>query len=245
MFGYIQDSPDPRDWDAKELDLAPGSTDFRLREWRVYDQKNTNSCVGQALAGALELVEMEQGTTVAKPSVWMLYEQARRIAQPKGQLVDAGAQIRDAVKALKRLGCCDEKQWPETKSIGVRPNILARFRGHGRKDGDYRRIRATGKERARVVGAAVRAGYPVIFGVPVSREFQRLRGATIAGPVKDEDIVGYHAMLVTGTRAVDSEFRWRNTWGSGWGENGYCWASDEYLAQAEDAWIVHDWRRIR
>ena len=252
-FGYVKDDRDDRDWDFDRLGLGEPDTSDRVQlyEWDPYNQGATNSCVGQAAAGSLYLAEHTNRGKSKKPCPWVLYEQARRISRPKGKLEDRGTRIRDCFKALKALGCCDDSLWPAKKDINSRPNILMRFRGHGRKGGDYYKIKdASGSARVRAILAALNAGHPVVFGTAVSNEFRRARGVSPLTPVPKDGIVGYHALVISGYRRdADGQlyFRVRNSWGTSWGQRGYAWLSDGYInwSESSDFWVVTNWRNVR
>ncbi len=68
----------------------------------VYDQGQLGSCTGNGIAGAIEFDQKKQGTAEYTPSRLFIYYNERVIEGTVNQ--DAGAQIRDGIKAVVKLG---------------------------------------------------------------------------------------------------------------------------------------------
>jgi len=227
----------------------PEAADLTANHWYpyVYDQRSTNSCVGQSLAG---LVHISERSGYGQPSALFPYYNARRYST--SLVLDRGTYIRDAVKMTARLGCPDERFWTfSTLAIKVnrRPSFQAYMQAHARRGGEYFAILSQGNARVRAIKAALAAGYPVIFGTRVTRAFALGQGADDIYDVPripDEDIVGGHAMVAVGYEpsSVDSTlFKVRNSWGQGWGDNGHCYFTEQYMrwAHTRSLWVFRGW----
>jgi C1A family cysteine protease len=70
----------------------------------VYDQGQLGSCTGNGIAGAIEFDQRKQGTREFTPSRLFIYYNERVIEGTVTQ--DAGAQIRDGIKAVARDHQC-------------------------------------------------------------------------------------------------------------------------------------------
>jgi len=58
-------------------------------------------------------------------------------------------------------------------------------------------------------------------------------------PGKDEVPLGGHAVLVVGYDMNEKRFIVRNSWGSGWGKNGYFTLPFEYVDKmGNDFWTI-------
>ena len=80
-------------------------------------------------------------------------------------------------------------------------------------------------------------GYPVVFGLNVSKDFFNLKGKTVVKKMTGKSIGG-HAMLITGYGP--DGFEVRNSWGKGWGDNGYTIISEELIKNdAFDIWTLN------
>src|SRR6185312_713773 len=118
-FGWMPDLPDGRDlmYKAAPAVIAPPSVDLRPLCPPVYNQGQLGSCTGNAIAGAIQFDRMKQqcaGAAAAVPSRLFIYYNERVMENTVDQ--DPGAQIRDGIKSVNKLGVCFEgpaaDQWP-------------------------------------------------------------------------------------------------------------------------------------
>lgn len=82
------------------------------------------------------------------------------------------------------------------------------------------------------IAAKISAGTPVVLGVRMSYEFYQPIDGVVADSLNCPVGIG-HAILAVGLGTHASNgmeyFLVRNSWGSGWGNNGYAWLSTQYL----------------
>jgi hypothetical protein len=71
------------------------------------------------------------------------------------------------------------------------------------------------------------AGYPLWFAANVDDGFQDLGTATWSTPVGKNG--GGHAMTLVGWDDTKKAFKIANSWGKGWGDNGYGWVDYDYF----------------
>ena len=87
-------------------------------------------------------------------------------------------------------------------------------------------------------------GYPFVFGFSVYSSFSSHDVATsgIAPmPAPDEQLLGGHAVLAVGYNDETQRFLVRNSWGTGWGQQGYFELPYAYLTTrglASDFWTI-------
>lgn len=72
-------------------------------------------------------------------------------------------------------------------------------------------------------------GTPVVIGATVNREFQQLRGNGVLNNLNYSGNESGHAMVIAGYDDSKSAFRIVNSWGFGWGDNGYLWVGYNFL----------------
>ncbi len=72
-------------------------------------------------------------------------------------------------------------------------------------------------------------GIPVVIGAMVNEEFKQLRGSGILKNLNYFGNEGGHAMVIAGYDDSRSAFRIVNSWGVGWGDNGYLWIDYNFL----------------
>ena len=86
----------------------------------VYNQLQLGSCVANAVAAGLRFAWKNSHAHIASPykdfdpsRLWIYYY--ARLLGPQGIAAehrDTGAQIRNALKVLKKKGVCEEQAWP-------------------------------------------------------------------------------------------------------------------------------------
>lgn len=217
---------------------------------KVVDQGATSSCVGNAVAGALWIMEKKSGKAYGYPSRMFLYWNSRN-QHSILPLSDSGTYVRTCCKALKKIGVPDEAVWAfKKRKVNTQPVFRIWGKADPRKDGEYLSIRANGKNRVDLICKAISDGYPVVFGTSVAKSFMSAEGPElISVPDSDDKIVGGHAMLVVGYKTVGSAVRFRvlNSWGQYWRDSGLCWFTEDYIrwSKSNDFTIIRGWKRLQ
>lgn len=218
-------------------------------------QMRTSSCVGHAIVGAVEtriafLVERNLPAPKLDGHLAPLgaYDVARcvdRHPDPTTNslppLVDEGSEPNQAFRGIAEWGICP---------FGVRPTVEAMVN----RDPDLLEIETGAKQLVRGpfaipndsrkgdhVAAAIVAGYPVCVATEVDSPFENYSGGTVLGPIDPGDDLGGHYIYIVGYRtnsAGKREYQIANSWDVSWGENGFAWMSEEWLAQTIDCYIV-------
>ena len=87
--------------------------------------------------------------------------------------------------------------------------------------------------------AALANGWPIIFSTGIQNYYPD-KTTHIFRP--NGHSAGYHSMAVWGWDYVNGEeyFRVSNSWGTGWGDHGWCWMSAEDILRENDAWAIAD-----
>ena len=245
-YGHIPDQPDPRDH-VRAIPKAaalPRTCDLRNLCPPVYDQGQLGSCSANAIAAAIEIDLRAAGRPNWMPSRLFIYYNERAKEHTVGK--DAGAQIRDGVKGLAKLGVCPEVLWPyHVDKFTDKPAPDCYRAAKENLALSYARI-------AHVVPEAIEqvlfSGKPVLFGFTVYDSFE---GPEIAQtgilnlPGKFEGNLGGHAVLCVGYDRPGQRFLIRNSWGTGWGLGGYFWMPYEFLCDpklARDFWVLESLR---
>jgi hypothetical protein len=74
----------------------------------VYDQGKLGSYTANAIAAAIEFDQIKQGKSKQRPRACSSITTSARSAH---HTADSGAQIRDGVKSVNKLGACPETLW--------------------------------------------------------------------------------------------------------------------------------------
>jgi C1A family cysteine protease len=87
-------------------------------------------------------------------------------------------------------------------------------------------------------------GFPFVFGFTVYDSFESqdvAKTGVVPMPSPDESVLGGHAVVAVGYDDADERFRVRNSWGTGWGQEGYFtmpYASLTNRGLAADFWTL-------
>ena len=182
-YGWTPDLPDARDhlFSAPQISLAalPPSADLRSTCPPVYNQEQIGSCTANAIGAAFEFETTKQGLPDFMPSRLFIYYNERAMEGSIG--TDSGAQIRDGVKSVAKLGVCPETEWPydgtPANSDGTFPaGDPAAEKPTDTCYKDALNHRATTYSRVLrdldQMKACLAAGYPFIFGFTVYTKFE-------------------------------------------------------------------------
>ena len=249
-LGMIPNKQDSRDWIYRENSdaLDSAGTGVSLEKYAaVVDQGSTSSCVGQAIANAIWIVEQQSGYSYDYPSRSWLYWNSRYRHQGLN-VTDEGTFIRECCKALCKVGVPDENLWPFKKSkINKQPEFGIIMNADPRKGGEYRAISG---DRILGIKSALAEGKPVVFGTSLSESFMSSNGDhVIEKPSSSESSVGRHAMTIIGFQEYGSSTRFRvlNSWGKNWRDGGKCWFTEDYImwSRTRDLTVISGWNRIK
>jgi C1A family cysteine protease len=243
-FGWVRDDLDQRDlqYAMPEQLALPSSVDLRSAMPEIYDQGNCNSCVGNALAASLQYERMQHNKTPNyRPSRLFLYYNARLL--DGDQNYDGGCQIRLALKGINKYGYCAGELWRYLISkVKVRPSTAAYRDGETHKVYKYESVR----QDKYYLQQLLASGQPIIFGFGVYQSYQSRtvsKTGIVPLPERSERRLGGHAVLLVGYDNNRQLYKFRNSYGTGWGDagNGYLpYAYVENPQLAGDFWIVRE-----
>ena len=253
-MNYKRDPGDSRDYSFKTLLMETPMTvttavDHSKGMSPIKDQGQLGSCVGFAVTAMKEWQEKkEHEAEMAKgkrgrPKVYnyseaWVYWNAKKI-DPWGVL-DEGTSIRYAMKVLHRIGVPTEKGWPykdinDLEAIGE-PKKWADLVARWALIDSYWRV-----DNLSELKSALNVG-PVPIGVPCFVEiFYTGSDGIVSYPNDPDTIYGGHAVCAVGYDDKTRMVKFRNSWGKGWGENGYGYLPYEYIIDfLWDAWASED-----
>ena len=242
-FGWSPDLPDVRDHlfsvPGPTLASLPASVDLRPGCPPVYDQGQLGSCTANAIAAAIEFDLKKEGLADLMPSRLFIYYNERAIEGSIGS--DSGAQLRDGIKTVNKQGVCSEDEWPyDVATFTSAPPATAYTDALATRATSYQRV---SRDLAQYKGCLA-AGYPFAFGFTVYDGFESQQVAAsgeVGLPAAGEKVVGGHAVLAVGYDDATQRFLVRNSWGTGWGEQGYFTMPYAYLTQrglSSDFWTI-------
>lgn len=243
-YGWAPDLPDQRDYlySAPQPILAklPPKKDLRSGCPPVYDQGQLGSCTANAISGAIQFDQKKQKVKVFMPSRLFIYYNERVMEGSVNS--DAGAQIRDGVKSVAKLGACPESEWPyDINKFADKPGTKCFKDATKCQAVGYQRLDSTNLNQLK---GCIASGYPFVFGFTVYDAFESqdvAKTGVLDMPGPKEKVVGGHAVLAVGYDDSSQRFTVRNSWGKDWGMKGYFTIPFSYLTTtdlADDFWTI-------
>jgi C1A family cysteine protease len=255
-LGWVRDLPDPRDYmfsaPVEVLKALPDSVDLKP-QFSIYNQGRIGSCTANALAGAIQFDRLKNKQSPDfVPSRLFIYFNERQI---EGHVAnDAGAQLRDGIKTLNKLGVCPEKDWPYDDTPALNeggpfpPNSKPAEKPDQASYQDARKYVITNYQRLTPTLSQLQgclgAGFPFVFGFTVFASWysKNPRPATISLPTSNDQAIGGHAVMCVGYDNKTRLFKIRNSWGASAGKSGYFFMPYVYLTSgnlAADFWVIN------
>ena len=209
-----------------------------MREWDslVEDQGTLGSCEGNAITNAYELqVKRLYPEKFVELSRLFVYYNSRLL--DNSVMEDAGAYLRDGMKAIQKFGICSEKLWPyDIKKFTVKPTEECYKDAESRTITSYQSLDTLDE-----VLHAINDNKPVVIGVTVYDSFNLVskENPVIRNPIENEkDSGGGHAMTIVGYDIPKKQFLIKNSFGTDWGDNGYGWLPFDYAeAEGFEKWV--------
>lgn len=225
--GAIKDSLDPRDIllsSFQEMVSVPSIYDPRSGAQKpfVSSQGKIGSCTGHSGQ------TMKEWQQFFDSGGW--HDLSARWVYAQNKLVDGitseGSTSRNSVKTLTEIGVCFDDEFPELNTQGhefyINLSLVAASASTSasfNKSSGYARIGLTKTE----ITQAIYQNKAVLLAVPLS--FEGWRTAFVRPPKEGEKTTG-HSVCAIGFN--DNAYIVENSWGSGWGEGGYCFIPFTY-----------------
>lgn len=209
--------------------------DLRPFDTIIENQQSLNSCTSSAITSTYELmVKQLYPDQYVELSDLFVYYNAR---DKEGSLNDDnGIYIRTALEVLKQYGVCEENIWPyDLEKWDDKPSEIAYQDALKRRIPKYQKIIST-----YYLTEVLCDSKPAVFGMEIYDSFMELdnRISTVTFPSRKEKSLGGHAMCMVGYDLEKRLFLAKNSFGTDWGMEGYCWIPFDYLKQeAYDCWI--------
>jgi Papain family cysteine protease len=232
------------DWgfeNAEDADVVaaappvPASKDLRAAWWSVGDQGSTGSCVGWATADSVVRWHLVKANRISRTDflsprfIWMAAKETDQFNTRPTTFVEAeGTSLKSALDIARKYGVLHDRLLPFASgklyagnaktlyAVAAQLKILAYF-NLGRNLSNWRTWLATKG--------------PILTRLDVDDAWQNATATKGVLEEYDEDSAqGGHAVAMVGYRP--GRFIVRNSWGTGWGDKGFAYASLTYAQAA-------------
>lgn len=274
-MGWLPDYPDFRDYTmeitsvrsmldtvgvTKSKVSLPVSADLRAWCSPVENQGSLGSCTANAGVGIVEYFEIKAFGNYIDASRLFLYKTTRNMLQMTG---DTGAFLRTTMSALVLFGVPPEDYWKyNIADFDKEPPSFCYAFAQNFQAINYYRLDPPGTAKDMLLNCIktyLSAGLPSMFGFTVYNSYtQANTTGKIPYPTPGEKTVGGHAVVAVGfddnmkikntnpgAKETKGALLIRNSWGTGWGNNGYGWLPYEYVLKglAVDWWslLKNEW----
>ena len=213
----------------------PPTVDLRAAWWKVGDQGDSGSCVGWASTDGVMRYHLVAAGKLAKTArlstryTWMASKETDEDQQrPESFIEESGTSLKAAMDICRKFGVVEETLLPFTISstmyvgkiddfyAAASQRRAAAYFNLGKDVGGWRKWLASHG--------------PILAGLDVDQSWMDASGSKPnLDKFKTETADGGHAICIVGyTR--DQRFIVRNSWGEGWGDKGFAYVSESYIA---------------
>lgn len=243
-MGWLPDLPDPRDhkWATSPpiAQALPDNVDLRENMPPVVDQLQLGSCTANTHCNAVDYQRKKQGLSFLRGSRLFHYFNTRTLEGTVNS--DSGASIRNTIKAGVEWGTSFETCWPyDITKYREKPKQECYDVAIQHQTLEYMRVEQNMQE----IMGCLASGFVIQCGIMVYRQYEQVGPSGIINmPNMNEAPLGGHSQLLCGYYKDTQEgvkVISQNSWGSNWGERGYCYIPIGYLTNVQlsgDFWAI-------
>lgn len=213
----------------------PASVDLRAPWWTINNQENTGSCVGWATADGVIRYHMtnqgriQQNQMLSPRYLWMASKETDSITtRPESFVEEAGTMLKGAVDVARKFGMAMETDLPfhiATKMYTGSENTFYAGCAQRRISAYFNLTKNLNHWKTWLAGNG-----PILAALSVDASWDN--ATTNGGKIdtfKPATVRGGHAICIVGYR-TDGRFIVRNSWGTGWGDQGFGYLHPNYIA---------------
>ena len=204
------------------------SVDLRGSFTAVKNKGKLGACSAFALVSIFEQIMKKANPSNPDLSERFAYYNALRLSSSADVVTeDGGSTFFDVVSSLTTDGLCTEGMCPYNETI-EKPSEEAY------KDGKSRLVKeAKNVEISHAaLTSALAEGYPVAISLKIYDSFNPSKNGFVFRPTEEEiegAETGNHAMVLCGYSEEDKVYIVRNSWGTKFGDKGYCYVPFSYI----------------
>lgn len=216
---------------SSSLTDLPKNVDLKAFFPPVKNQKNQGACSSFSLTAVFEYLLSSEMSKVEDMSEAYVYYNGRAVS---GQTdVDDGANLYDVIKGMADKGVCIEELCEYNPSVyDKEPSPEAYEDGKNRVVTNAKNVPVD----VNTIKSAISEGYPVVGCFRVFESWQNNTNGFIPMPSDKErqsEKEGFHAMVICGYNDKHGHFIVRNSWGTKFGDKGYCYLPYSYIRDSD------------
>lgn len=240
--------PDRRDYKVKIKSAKPlkhNMVDLSSYCTSVKNQGSIGSCTAFAVVGLMEYIHkraLNNGEEDIYSEKFTYYDtRVNQLGWPATE--DSGAYLRNAMASVVQAGAAPESKFPYNSSFSEIPSREVFDSAEKNQVISYANIPdgtddISRQECLNSCKQILQEGHPIVGGFVCYDSLWSAENGVIPGP--GGTIIGGHAILIIGYDDANNRFKFKNSWSTQWGENGYGYLPYEYLLKGDlwDLWTV-------
>lgn len=218
-------------YEPKSSRTLPQSADLRKYFPPIKNQGKQGACSSFSLTSVFEYFlnnETHQNDDMSEAYV---YYNAREIQGDTS--IDEGANLYNVIRGMAAKGVCLEELCPYDSSVfDKRPSNEAYEDGKDHTVTNAKDVPIA----VETVKSAINDGYPVVGCFKVFESLQENTSGYIPMPTdyeRNSEEEKFHAMVICGYNDKHGHFIVRNSWGTDFGDKGYCYLPYSYLRDSD------------
>jgi C1A family cysteine protease len=245
ILGVQKDPQDERDYlvsdyllKINQLSEIPEQVDLESSMTPVKNQGPLGSCVAFAVCSVKEWQEKQEYKL--KENSKKDYDLSEQWLYYKCKEIDSwpgiqGTAFRYAMRVLRKEGIPVEQGWNYNPRVQGEPEKWAQSVANWYKCAAYWRITSLDELKSLLVKG------PIAIGIICFDEIFTPTDGVVAMPKNKKRPRGGHAIVTCGFSDETKLIKFKNSWGTSWGKNGYGFISYDYFnAYCLDAWYFED-----
>ena len=203
----------------------PAKVDLRPFFTTIKDQGEIGACSAFSIVGIFEYILKRNSIIEPDLSESFVYYNVRKANNKETE--DTGSSLFEVITSISEKGVCHERFCPYSEKLDVNPSQEAYDDALNNKIIKALNVKGSLED----IKSAISEGYPVAISLKIYDSFQPVEGF-ISRPTSEEITgeSGNHAMILCGYSEEEKIFIVRNSWGTRFGDRGYCYIPYSYIS---------------